>query len=300
MKILKVIILFLVFIKLNSQASIMILGIAQDAGYPQAGCNKACCQAFYSGQESKHLVSSIAVLDHSEKSYWIIDATPDLPAQMKMVQNKFAYKLKGILLTHAHIGHYTGIMYLGRESMNTQQLPIYVMAQMKSFLENNGPWSQLVTLKNINLILIDKDKTYSLSNSIDIKPVQVPHRDEFSETVGYYIMSKDKKALFIPDIDKWSKWDHSIQNSIKDVDLALLDGTFYKNGEIVGRDMSEIPHPFVEESIILFSDFTLADKRKVKFIHFNHTNPMMRNTKERKEVERLGFTIAVEGEIIKM
>ena len=147
---------------------------------------------------------------------------------------------------------------------------------------------------------MNKSKLVHLSNSIDIKPVQVPHRDEFSETVGYYIMSKDKKALFIPDIDKWSKWDHSIQNSIKDVDLALLDGTFYKNGEIVGRDMSEIPHPFVEESIILFSDFTLADKRKVKFIHFNHTNPMMRNTKERKEVERLGFTIAVEGEIIKM
>ena len=82
---------------------------------------------------------------------------------------------------------------------------------------------------------------------------------------------------------------------IKRVDYALLDATFYKNGEIPNRDMSEIPHPFVEETMKVLKDLPTEEKAKVFFIHFNHTNPLIdKSSKEYKEVRSRGFNVAVE------
>ena len=158
--------------------------------------------------------------------------------------------------------------------MGTDNLPVFAMPKMKTFLEENGPWSQLVKLENINIKALKSDSTFSLNERIKIKPFLVPHRDEFSETVGYKITINNKSLIFIPDIDKWEKWETDISELIKKVDYAFLDATFYKNGELK-RDMSEIPHPFVEESMGLFSNLSETDKQKVHFIHFNHTNPLI-------------------------
>lgn len=228
----------------------------------------------------------------------MIDATPDFPAQYKQVSQTSGFALNGILLTHAHIGHYTGLMYLGREVMNSQKMPVFAMPRMKYFLETNGPWSQLIKLNNIELIKMANGEEITLSDQISILPMLVPHRDEFSETVGFEVRSASKKVLFIPDIDKWNKWDKSIIDLIKSVDVALIDGTFYKNGEIKGRDMKEIPHPFIEETLNLLDFQSIHEKNKIKFIHFNHTNPVLRNTKERKRLLKSGFNIATEGERI--
>jgi len=173
------------------------------------------------------------------------------------------------------------------------------MPKMKLFLKTNGPWNQLVSLKNIELKDLHKDSTIILNERISVTPIQVPHRDEYSETVGFIIQSNNKKALFIPDIDKWSTWDRNIIDFIKIVDIALLDATFFKDGEIKGRAMSEIPHPFVEESMQLFKNLTEADKNKIHFIHFNHTNPLLIDgSKAQKTVMNNGFKIAKQELII--
>jgi len=173
------------------------------------------------------------------------------------------------------------------------------MPKMKTFLEENGPWSQLVKLQNINIRALKSDSTLNLNERIKIKPFLVPHRDEFSETVGFEIIINNKSLIFIPDIDKWEKWETNITELIKKVDYAFLDATFYKNGELK-RDMSEIPHPFVEESMELFSTLSYADKQKVHFIHLNHTNPLLINgSTAQKEVSEQGFDLAKEGQIIR-
>jgi len=139
----------------------------------------------------------------------------------------------------------------------------------------------------------------SLNERIKIKTFLVPHRDEFSETVGYEIIINNKSLIFIPDIDKWEKWETNITDLIKKVDYAFLDATFYKNGELK-RDMSEIPHPFVEESMELFSELSDADKQKVHFIHFNHTNPLLiEGSTAQKEVLKKVFNFAKEGQMIR-
>jgi pyrroloquinoline quinone biosynthesis protein B len=286
--------------KIPTTAYVMVLGVAQDAGYPQMNCKKECCKQAWGNSDLKRTTSCLAIVDPISKEQWIIDATPNIKEQLQLLKQKTGTeKLDGILLTHAHMGHYTGLMHFGREVMGTDNLPVFAMPKMKTFLEENGPWSQLVKLENINIKALKSDSTFSLNKRIKIKPFLVPHRDEFSETVGYEIMINNKSLIFIPDIDKWEKWETNISDLIKKVDYAFLDATFYKNGELK-RDMSEIPHPFVEESMELFSGLTETNKQKVHFIHFNHTNPLLiEKSTAQKEVFEKGFNLAEEGQIIK-
>jgi len=285
----------------NHTLELIVLGVAQDAGYPQADCKKSCCKNLWNNKHKRKMVSCLGVRDSLTKKIYLFDATPDLKDQMAVMKdnNTSEYSLGGVFLTHAHIGHYTGLMYLGRESINASKIPIYVMPRMQSFLENNGPWNLLVQNKNISLNSIVPDSTINLSSRLSIIPFLVPHRDEYSETVGYYIVSEKKKLIFIPDIDKWTKWSVDINELIAEVDYAFLDGTFYRNGEIWGRDMSEIPHPFIEESMEKFKDLPASEKKKIHFIHLNHTNPLLDiNSEEYQEFSKSDFRLAREGQVI--
>lgn len=278
---------------------IQVLGVAQDGGFPQANCQKECCKAVFEGKTARQFVSCIAVVDPISKQQWLFDATPDFTQQLHLLNNP-APKNLGVFLTHAHIGHYTGIMYLGREAMGANQVKVYTMPKMKNFIEQNGPWSQLVTLRNIDLQPIKEDSVIVLNERISVQAFRVPHRDEFSETVGYKIITANKSVVFIPDIDKWQKWNRSLEELVKSVDYAFLDGTFYKDGEI-NRPMSEVPHPFVTETMDLLKNLPAAQKAKVYFIHFNHTNPVMNaQSLENKEVKQKGFKVAFQGQKVEL
>ena len=285
--------------EIPNTAYIMVLGVAQDAGYPQMNCNKNCCRAAWKNPSLQRKTSCLAIRDPTTNDQWIIDATPNIKEQLQLLKSKTGTeKINGVLLTHAHIGHYTGLMHLGKEVMGTNNTPVFAMPRMKTFLEENGPWNQLVELKNISLQELKSDSTINLNENIKVTPFLVPHRDEFSETVGYKIMINNKSLIFIPDIDKWERWAININELIQKVDYAFLDATFYKNGEL-RRDMSEIPHPFVQESMELFSTLTKTDKKKVHFIHFNHTNPLLiEGSSAKNEVLKNGFNLAKEGQII--
>jgi pyrroloquinoline quinone biosynthesis protein B len=280
---------------------IMVLGIAQDGGYPQAGCKKECCQKVYNHKVKPQSVSSIALIDPISNEKWIFDATPNFPEQLRFLEeNTSANQTFSIFLTHAHIGHYTGLMHLGREVIGANKIKVFVMPKMKDFLEKNGPWSQLVLLKNIDIQALKEDSIMSLNDRIKVQAIRVPHRDEFSETVGYKIIVGQKSLLFIPDIDKWQKWNKNVVEVIKNVDYALLDGTFYQDGEI-NRPMSEVPHPFVVETMDLLKNEPKIEKSKVHFIHLNHTNPIIQpKSLERKEVLKRGFNIAFIGQKIEL
>ncbi|MDR9419400.1 MBL fold metallo-hydrolase [Gracilimonas sp.] len=278
---------------------ITVLGIAQDAGFPQADCTKEHCQQFWNGEVEKRHVVSLGLTDKTTGQNWMFEATPDFTTQLHQLKTTSAIDdLSGIFLTHAHIGHYTGLMYLGHEVMGASDIPVYAMPRMKSYLESNGPWSQLVNMNNIDLQEQKADSAIQLSPNISVTPFRVPHRDEYSETVGYRIDSDNTSVLFIPDINKWHVWERDITEEIAKVDVALLDGTFYDAGELPGRDMSEIPHPYVEDSIELFNELPPTEKSKIVFIHFNHTNPLILDSPERREIEELGFRVAFEGQII--
>lgn len=278
----------------QTEPYVVVLGIAQDGGMPHAGCEKTCCKDLWNPPEIQLKVSSIAIIDPDTKRAWMIDATPDFPTQLYSITNKYKSELKGIFLTHGHIGHYTGLMHLGREVMGANSMPVYAMPRMKVFLENNGPWDQLVSLKNIQIVPIQPDKSVKLTNQISITPFLVPHRDEYTETVGYRIDGPKRSMIYIPDIDKWNKWETDIVDLVSDVDYALLDGTFYDGDEIPNREMSEIPHPFIIETMDRFSNSELSEKKKINFIHLNHSNPALSKLDVKELILNQGFQISDE------
>jgi len=283
----------------NVNQYITVLGTAQDGGFPHIGCQKKCCNDFYKGVSPKQKVVSLGLIDKEAQQKFLFEATPDISTQLADLEKNHLRTntiIDGVFITHAHMGHYAGLLYFGKEALGKKDIRIYAMPKMKDFLVNNGPWSQLVSTKNIAFSDLKKDKVVQLNNSLKVTPFLVPHRDEFSETVGYKIEGENKSALFIPDINKWSLWEKNIVEEVKKVDYAFLDATFFKEGEI-NRPMSEVPHPFIEETVDLFKNESLTTKNKVIFIHFNHTNPALQtSSKERKELTLLGYKFATEGE----
>jgi Metal-dependent hydrolases of the beta-lactamase superfamily I len=269
---------------------VIVLGIAQDGGVPHLGCRQKICLTQH------HFVSSLAVV--SGDSLYLFDATPDLRAQhFGLIQRypDLARKniFDGIFLSHAHIGHYTGLMFLGKESVSTDKVPVYCSAEMAHFLTSNAPWSLLVSNQNIELHVFDSGKSVSL-NGLSVTPLAVPHRREFTDTHGFLIKGPKKSLLLISDIDSWEPVKDSLSGWLKTADYALLDGTFYSGNELPGRDIHLVPHPTIEASLQVFQ--SLAPFRAaIFFIHLNHTNPLLDpDSPESRKLSATPYRVAAE------
>ena len=273
-----------------------ILGVVQDAGYPQAGCYQPHCLPGWETPGGQRGAVSLGLITANGK--YLFEATPDLPSQLYRLEQEApssSHPLSGVFVTHAHIGHYAGLMFFGHEAMGARQVPVYAMPRMTSYLQNNGPWSQLVEFENITLRELVNNQAVNV-DGVTVTPFVVPHRDEFSETVGYRIEGSGKSAVFIPDINKWNQWDERLTAVVAATDYALIDAAFFADGELPGRDMSKIPHPFVSESMALLDDLDQSERNKVWFIHMNHTNPLLRaDSEETRLVEAAGYNVAREG-----
>lgn len=278
---------------------ILVLGVAQDGGYPHLGCEKECCNAAWENPELKRFVVSLALVEPSSKKWFLFEASPDMSDQIRFFREltggKYNYLPDAIFVSHAHIGHYTGLMELGREVMNSDNVPVYALPRMTEFLKKNGPWSQLVSLNNISLTKLEAGSGINITENITVNIFEVPHRDEYSETAGYRINTVSKNYLFIPDIDKWNKWEKDIVTEVNKVDVAFIDGTFYSDAELPGRNMSDIPHPFIVETMALFSEKAPQTKNKIIFIHLNHSNPALSNQDTINIIKEKGFEVAVQG-----
>lgn len=276
---------------------IVVLGVAQDGGVPQAGSSD---HPGWHDPERRRLATSLGLVDPQTGERWLFEATPDFRRQLQRLDELHPVEprpgLAGIFLTHAHIGHYTGLMYLGHESMGASDVPVYAMPRMAEFLAGNGPWSQLVAYGNVTLRPLAAGEPVRLNDRLTVTPFLVPHRQEFSEVVGYRIDGPRRSALFIPDIDAWEAWDEAgtrVEDMLVDVDVAFLDATFYADGEIPGRDMSGFPHPLVTHSMERFSLLPAEVRDRVRFIHLNHTNPALwADSEARRTIEAAGFHVA--------
>ncbi len=279
---------------------IIVLGIAQDGGVPQAGTKPDSANE----PALRRHVASLGLVDPASGARWMFDATPDFPGQLRTLDSIAPVAptpgLAGIFLTHAHMGHYTGLMHLGHESMGAHGVTVYAMPKMAEFLASNGPWGQLVRLENITIEPLHDSVSVQLNERLSVMPLLVPHRQEYSEVVGFRIQGPTRAVLFIPDIDRWEAWDREgrhLEDMLDGVDVAYLDGTFFADREVGGRDMSGFPHPFITSTMDRLKQLPSTERAKVRFIHLNHTNPALNaDSPARRAITSAGFRVAEELE----
>jgi pyrroloquinoline quinone biosynthesis protein B len=287
---------------------VLVLGTAQDGGIPHLGGRAAPDEAARRDPAQRRLVTSLLICDPATGGRWLLDASLDLTAQIDRAEGHPAGRrrpgprpalLDGVFLTHAHIGHYLGLAQFGREVYSSREMPLHVSSRMADFLRDNAPWDQLVRLRNVVLTPFEAKRPIELTPTLSVTPIPVPHRDEYTDTYAFLVQGPNRALLYLPDIDKWDRWDERIEDWIARVDTAFLDGSFFGEGEIPGRAMAEIPHPLVSESLARFAKLPEAERRKVVFTHFNHSNPAaLAGTPERRAIEAAGMRVAEELERI--
>ena len=290
-----------------ASSRVVVLGIAQDGGMPQTGCDCSHCSAARRNPALARHVASLAIHVPQTGHVYLVDATPDLPAQIEAIHGFRPHPagkvdrapVDGVLLTHAHIGHYLGLAHLGFESLNTRKIPVWASPRMAAYLRANGPWSQLVRLENIALRELQPGQPFDLEAGISVKAIQVPHRDEYSDTMAFLIRGPRKTLLYVPDTDSWKAWPKPLIDVLRDekVDIALLDGTFYSPDELPDRDVTKIKHPLITATMDLLEPLVKAGKVRVWFTHLNHSNPAFgKDGAARRAIEARGFRVVEEGQ----
>ena len=290
---------------------VLALGTAQDGGLPQLGCERPCCEATRRDPSLRRLRTCLLLVEPASGHRWLFEATPDIPLQLELSRGHGAPRSRsdggrpapfdGVFITHAHFGHYTGLAHFGREAYGANDLPVYCSERMSNFLTTNGPWSQLVEMDQIECRPVQPGAPVQLRSNLSVEALLVPHRDEFSDTFAWIIRGPERSLLFLPDIDKWERFDTDINELLQEVDYALIDATFYGPGELPGRDMSEIPHPFIVESIERFRGLPAEVRDRVHFLHLNHSNPAATpDSQAAAHVRAAGHNVCAEGALFQL
>jgi pyrroloquinoline quinone biosynthesis protein B len=253
----------------------------------------------------------VLLVDARSGRRWLLDCTPHLEEQVAAAHGHGrvaaagaggrAPLFDGIFLTHAHLGHYAGLLQLGREAYGARAQRVWATERMERFLVGNDPFALLVESGALVLERIVPGEPVQLAPDLALEAIPVPHRDELSDTVAFVVRGPTRTLLYLPDIDKWERWDQRIEDVLAGVDVALLDGTFAADGEIPGRSMADIPHPFLAESLTRLGRLPAAERAKVRFTHLNHTNPATREDSDAaRSVRSAGMGIAREGLVLEL
>jgi pyrroloquinoline quinone biosynthesis protein B len=282
------------------------LGTAQDGGIPHAACSCERCEAARRDPARRRRIASLAIVVPSTGRRFLVDASADLREQLDRLPllghprgATDRTPVDGVLLTHAHVGHYLGLAFFGYEAIHTRGTPVFATPRMAGFLRANGPWSRLVAREEIVLREMPPGVPLELDDGVRVTPFAVPHRDEDSDTVGFKIEGPHAVVIYVPDTDGWGAWNPSLATVLEGSTVALLDGTFYAADELPGRDVSKIGHPLITSTMALLGDDVRAGRLRVAFTHLNHSNGALDpDGSARRAILGAGFTVASDGDRI--
>lgn len=266
---------------------IEILGNVQDGGVPHLGCSCEVCEAAREDANKQKYVGAMLVKENGEEDsiQYLIDASPDIRYQIK------GEYLDGVFLSHGHLGHTGGILYFGTEALDTDGLAVHCTPEMRNFLMNNDPYRLLVDRGQIDIQEFDNEERINVQGGW-IEPRHVLHRYVTTDTTSFMIKGDEKKLYYLSDIDEWTD---DAKESVREADIAVVDGTFWSKEEI--ERYEEVPHPTIQDTMEEFE----GDDVEIHFTHLNHTNPVLREeSEERKEVEENGFGVVERGQVFEI
>ena len=278
-------------------ATLTVLGIAQDGGRPQPGCQRPCCQDL-SAVDYRSPVS--LGIKTKNGTTILIEATRDLGRQLITFGEP---NIDHLFLAHAHLGHVDGLGLLGRETMSARGIPLHSSPSMQNLIKSTPAWALLLEQGVFELTEIGHVKI----DDVVIESIAIPHRAELSDMHAFVLRGKEHSVLFLPDHDSWDQTlaahsASSIREWLKEIEVthALLDGTFWSGDELQGRDMSVVPHPTIQDSLSRLGERQSGDP-EIYFTHFNHTNPVYQmDGSEYQKIIQLGWRVSTEGQRINL
>ncbi|MFB6116228.1 MAG: MBL fold metallo-hydrolase [Candidatus Nanosalina sp.] len=260
-----------------------VLGNVQDGGVPHLGCDcDVCVKARENPSEAKY-VESILLKENDEENTarYLVNATPDIRQQVR-----WKY-LDGIFIPHEGLGHITGLQFFGQEGPDISELSVYCCEAVEDYMMKNDPYRFLIDRNNIQIHDFNHGDIEEIRGG-EIESIQFHHPHLNHDTTAYMIHGPEKKIFYLADITDFTR---EIEEKVEEADIAIIDGTFWSEGEI-GR-FEEVPHPPIRRSLDQFSDV----ETDIYFTHMNHTNPVLRKgSEERKELRKAGFEIVERGD----
>ena len=234
---------------------VTLLGVAQDGARPQAGCIQPCCAGLTA--EDTMFPVSLGIIDDSGDGH-LIEATRYLGEQFRIWG---APSLDSVWLTHAHFGHVDGLGLFGKETMASRDLDLHVSDEMFHLMEETPQWALMLKQGVFQDKVFQNGEQITKNEDLSIIPIVIPHRDELSDMHAFLICGANKRLLFLPDHDSWQQTlDCHHQPDIRSwlrhlqVDIALLDGTFWSEEELGGRSQQDVPHPPVKQTLQLLGE----------------------------------------------
>lgn len=266
---------------------IEVLGSVQDGGVPHLGCEcDTCEEARANPEKRKYSTSLLLKEDGSEDSVrYLIDATPDIRFQVT------AGYLDGVFVPHSELGHVTGLLYFGQEGIDSDDINVYCSEPVENFLMRNDPFRYLIDRENIETQeFTDGDEQEIQGGKVESR--EIPHAHISRNTTSYMIEGEEKKLYYLSDINEFND---DVIDSIKEADIAVIDGTFWSRDEIDRFD--EVMHPPIKETM----EETKKFDTEIYFTHINHTNPVLNpESPERKELEENGFSVVEKGQVFEV
>tara|TARA_X000001036_G_scaffold90724_1_gene83063 strand:- start:2934 stop:3779 length:846 start_codon:yes stop_codon:yes gene_type:complete len=274
---------------------VTVLGIAQDGGHPQPGCLRPCCANI----TEPHYPVSLGIRS-SEGTNLLIEATRNLGDQFTLWGQT---NVDHLLLTHAHLGHVDGLGLFGREAIAARDIELHVSDDMYHLIDRTPQWNLMVQQGVFNIRTFTAGDVVFSQGELSIEAVRIPHRAELSDMHAFIIRGPSKSLLFLTDHDTWNETltvhdCSSIRELLAklNVDIALIDGTFWSEDELAGRNQATVPHPPVLQTLNMLGE-KKQDDPDIIFTHLNHTNPLYnRDSEQYAEVERLGWSVAYQGQ----
>lgn len=221
------------------------------------------------------------VSDEGRGVNYLFDVSPDIRHH---IGDEF---IDGIFLSHAHLGHVTGLLYFGKEAANTEEVPVHCSGTVAEFLAETSPYRLLIDRNNIDVREFSAGKAQNVMG-ITVTPVNVENKGYVpTDTYGFVIRTQDTTLFYVSDMDEWTE---DAVARVRDADIAIIDGCFWSREEI--ERYENVPHPPIRESMERLEDIDTD----IYFTHMNHTNPVLDpESDERQQVEENGFTVAEDG-----
>ena len=299
---------------------IKVLGSAAGGGFPQWNCHCRNCAGVRCGHVNAlaRTQSSIAVSGSTDDAWVLVNASPDIRAQLETITAEHPSDaprdtaIRAIVLVDAQIDHTTGLFMLREAST---PWPLFCTDRVFEDLTSGNPILNVLR----HYCGIDRRVLPSDGEQIEIEgaedvlwravsissqpPPFSPNRGspEIGDNVALLLhdLRGEKSVFYAPGLGGFDARTWALMQS---ANCVLVDGTFWTDDEMISvgvsgkraRDIGHLPQSG-PGGMIEWLDRLPATTRKI-LIHINNTNPILdEDSPQRAEVLAHGIEIAWDG-----